>query len=126
VSQHVARAGTQIGGALTALGSSSGVIQIDDSATYTGNINITLAVGQRLTLQAADRSRPAIAGSIVIVSADQAALTLDGLLISAAFRLRVATTAQSRCAAARCPRPAGHPPSIGVRREAVQSYSTTR
>jgi len=85
--QHVSRTGDSIAAALTALGSASGIIQVDDSATYGGDVSIALAAGQRITIQAEDRTRPALNGAIQITTADMALVVLDGLIVSGGIQI---------------------------------------
>jgi hypothetical protein len=82
VADHVSRTGGSIVATAGALGSASGIIQMDDSATYGGVVSLPLAALQKITIQAEDRTRPVVDGSVQIVTADQAAVVLDGLLIS--------------------------------------------
>jgi hypothetical protein len=58
------------------------IFEINNSATLDGDLAITIGSGQRLTIQAKDRMRPVINGSITITSAADSQITLDGLLIS--------------------------------------------
>ncbi len=87
VTKHVSRTGGSIAAALSALGASPGVIQIDDSATYGGDVSIALAAAQRIALQGEDRTRPVVDGHLKVTTADQAALILDGLLISGGVQI---------------------------------------
>ena len=82
VAVHASRTSHSIAAAVAALGSASGVIQVDDSATYAGAVSITLVAGQRITIQAEDRTRPVVDGQIQITTADGGAVVLDGLLLS--------------------------------------------
>jgi hypothetical protein len=74
--------GKSIPAALASLGSATGIVEIDDSHSYAGDLTIVLAAGQHVTLRAADRSRPVIDGRISITLASGCAVTLDGLLVS--------------------------------------------
>jgi hypothetical protein len=84
--QHSASAvhvpGKTIAAALTSLGAAAGIVEIDDSHTYAGDVAIAPAAGQHITFRAADRTRPVIDGKITITPAPGSAVTLDGLLIS--------------------------------------------
>jgi hypothetical protein len=57
------------------------VIQLDNSATYGGDLTIAPAAGQRLRVQAATGERPVIDGDITIDAAEDARVILDGLLV---------------------------------------------
>ena len=70
-----------IAAALTTVGASSGIVEIDDSHTYTGGITLTLSADQTITFQAADRTRPCIDGKIHINTAPRSAVVLDGLFL---------------------------------------------
>jgi hypothetical protein len=87
VAVHASRTGHSIAAAVGALGSASGVIQVDDSATYGGAVSIPLVAGQRIIIQAEDRTRPVMDGQIQITSADEGAVVLDGLLISGGVQI---------------------------------------
>ena len=67
--------------ALTTVGASTGIVEIDDSHTYTGDLTLNLSADQTITVQAADRARPCIDGKIQINAAPRSAVVLDGLLI---------------------------------------------
>jgi hypothetical protein len=79
----VSRNGQTLAAALAAVvPSQEHVIEIDNSSTIEGDVTITLVPGQRLTIGAKDEARPVINGAIIINAADDAELTLDGLLIA--------------------------------------------
>jgi hypothetical protein len=93
VTKHASRTAGSIAAAVGALGSASGVIQVDDSATYAGTLSIPLVAGQRITIQGEDRTRPMVDGPVQITTADQGVVILDGLLISGG----VAITGTNNC-----------------------------
>lgn len=74
--------GSTLAAALATLGALSGIIEIDDNHTYPGNLAITLAPDQKLTLRGADRTRPVLDGKLTVTTAPGSALILDDLLIS--------------------------------------------
>jgi hypothetical protein len=82
VAVHASRTAGSIAAAVGALGAASGVIQVNDSATYGGAVSIPLVAGQRITIQGEDRTRPVVDAPVQIATADQGAVVLDGLLIS--------------------------------------------
>ena len=58
------------------------VIQIEDNRTYTENLTINLDADAELVIQAENRKRPTLIGSVTVAGgSDQARLVLDGLLI---------------------------------------------
>jgi hypothetical protein len=63
------------------------ILEIEDSPTIEGDLEIHLNQGQKLTIRGGSKKRPLIAGSIVITPAKDAELTLDGLLISDQIRV---------------------------------------
>lgn len=68
------------------------VVEINHSATIAGDIEVTLADGQRLTVQAKDETRPVIGGDITIDVGSGAydagvEVTLDGLLVGGSVRV---------------------------------------
>lgn len=67
---------------IAASNNSKHIIEIDNSATIDGDLSIELSTGQQLTIQAKDEKRPVINGRIMINSAEDAEVTLDGLLIA--------------------------------------------
>lgn len=58
------------------------IIEIDNNATIDGDLSIELNTGQQLTIQAKDEKRSVINGQILINSAEDAEVILDGLLIA--------------------------------------------
>lgn len=74
--------GKTIDAAISTLGGHSGLIEIDDNHTYAGDVVIAMAADERITLRAADRTRPVIDGAVKITAAPRCAITLDGLLVS--------------------------------------------
>ncbi len=69
--------------ALAGIGTSKDyIIEIDNSSTIDSDISITLNAGQRLTIQAKDKKRPVIGGSVTITAAEGIEVILDGLLIA--------------------------------------------
>lgn len=73
--------------ALAAVGTADAVIQIEDSATIDGDLTITLAPNQDLTIQGNDGTRPVLTGAVTIVSAQDAELTLHNLLLAKTVRI---------------------------------------
>ncbi|MEA3335586.1 MAG: hypothetical protein U9R25_06715 [Chloroflexota bacterium] len=71
--------------ALAALGG-HGVVEVQDSGPYDETPHLTATAGSRLELRAADGSFPhlLLGGELVIDGGDEAEVTVDGLLISAA------------------------------------------
>lgn len=70
--------------ALQALGSSSGVIEIDDSGRYEENLQWNLAAAQRVEIRAKNGARPTVIlnSDANIGGATDSELTLNGLLIA--------------------------------------------
>lgn len=58
------------------------IIEIENSSTFEENLEITLKKGQKLILMGRKLSRPVLKGAITINSAENAEVTLEGLLIS--------------------------------------------
>ncbi|MGC4098858.1 MAG: phage tail protein [Nitrospira sp.] len=73
--------------ALAAVGTADAVIQIDDSATIDGDLTITLAPNQDLTIQGNAGTRPVLTGAVTIVSAQDAELTLHNLMLAKSVRI---------------------------------------
>ena len=73
------------GNVQTALSAAAGkgnfTIDINNSATYSGDLTIAPDPGQRLALRATAGIRPTLIGSITVSAAEGAEVTLDGLLI---------------------------------------------
>jgi len=78
-----------ISGAIAAL-PGSGVVEVRGNGRYEETLSLTAPPGARIELRAADGSRPAVllGGELVIDLADDAEVTLNGLLLAGA-RLRV-------------------------------------
>jgi hypothetical protein len=76
--------------ALAAIGTNTAeaIIELNTSATHSGDLTITLGVAHRLTLQAKEKTRPVLDGALTIVAADGAELLLDGLLIASRIEVR--------------------------------------
>ncbi len=73
----------------------SGVVEIRDNGRYTAPVSINATAGARIELRAADGRRPTIAATseIVIDLAQDAEVTLNGLLLTGA-RIRVPATSK--------------------------------
>jgi hypothetical protein len=87
VTSRVAAGGSTLAQALTAVGTADAVIQIDDSATIDGDLTITLGPDQDLTIQGNEGARPVLTGTITIVSAKDAELTLHNLMLAKSVRM---------------------------------------
>ena len=72
---------------LTAMGANDGVIEITDSTTIDGDVTVTLVAQQDLTIRVADGARPVINGTVTIDSAEEAEITLTGLMIAKMVRV---------------------------------------
>jgi hypothetical protein len=57
-------------------------VRVPNSATYGGDLTITLAPNQKLTLRAGSRDRPVVDGAVTVNLGDNAQLTLVGFLIA--------------------------------------------
>ncbi|WP_041592556.1 hypothetical protein [Terriglobus roseus] len=80
--------GDSLSGALaTALTASKADVRVSSSATFAGDLTITLDPGQTLTLRAASFMRPVIGGTLTIILGDGSALKLSGFLISGGVRI---------------------------------------
>ncbi|NJP11716.1 MAG: hypothetical protein HC866_21450, partial [Leptolyngbyaceae cyanobacterium RU_5_1] len=64
--QTVSAGGLSLADALINTGTNDGVIEIADSTTISGNVTLTLAAGQQLTLRSRDGVRSVIDGAIAI------------------------------------------------------------
>ena len=73
--------------ALTAVGTADAVIQIDDSATIDGDLTITLGPDQDLTIQGNEGTRPVLTGTVTIISATDAELSLHNLMLAKSVRI---------------------------------------
>ncbi|MCI0398946.1 MAG: hypothetical protein L0332_30235 [Chloroflexi bacterium] len=78
----VPQSGLTVQQALNSLATQDGAVEIAESRTLSGDLTITLAADQVLTLQAGNGFRPVLDGQITINAAQDATLTLDGLLIT--------------------------------------------
>lgn len=87
VTRRVVTGGSTLAQALTAVGTADAVIQIDDSATIDGDLTITLGRDQDLTIQGNEGTRPVLNGTITIVSATDAELTLHNLMLAKSVRM---------------------------------------
>jgi hypothetical protein len=87
VSARVSAGGSTLPQALTTVGTTDGVIQIDDSSTITGDVTITLGPQQDLVIQANEGTRPVMTGAVTIVSAPEAEVTLNGILFAKMVRI---------------------------------------
>lgn len=85
--RRVVTGGSTLPQALAAVGTADGVIQIDDSATIDGDLTITLAPDQDLTIQGNEGTRPVLTGTITIVCAPDAELTLHNLMLARSVRI---------------------------------------
>lgn len=85
--QVVSTGGLSLVDALTNTGTNDGVIEIADSTTITGNFTLALSAGQQLTIRSQDGVRSVIDGAIAIVTAADADITLDGLLIAQGIQI---------------------------------------
>lgn len=65
----------------TALLAGDADVRVTSSATFAGDLGILLDPGQKLTLRAASRTRPAIGGKLTVTLGAGSALTLTGFLI---------------------------------------------
>jgi hypothetical protein len=57
-------------------------VRVPNSATYGGDLTITLAANQKLTLRAGSRSRPVVDGAVTVNLGDNAQLTLIGFVVA--------------------------------------------
>ena len=57
-------------------------VRVGNSATYGGDLAITLAANQKLTLRAGSRSRPVVDGAMTVNLGDNAQLTLIGFMVA--------------------------------------------
>ena len=87
VTSRVVTGGSTLAQALAAVGTADAVIQIDDSATIDGDLTITLGPDQDLTVQGNEGTRPLLTGTITIVSAKDAELTLHNLMLAKSVRM---------------------------------------
>ncbi|HJR75350.1 MAG TPA: phage tail protein [Nitrospiraceae bacterium] len=87
VTRRVAAGGSTLAQALTAVGTADAVIQIEDNATIDGDLTITLGPDQDLTIQGHEGARPVLTGTITIVSAKDAELTLHNLMLAKSVRM---------------------------------------
>ncbi len=87
VTRRVVTGGSTLAQALAAVGTTDAVIQIDDSAMIDGDLTITLAPDQDLTIQGNEGARPVLGGTVTIVSAKDAELNLHNLMIAKSVRM---------------------------------------
>lgn len=87
VTRRVVTGGSTFAQALVAVGTADAVIQIDDNATIEGDITITLAPDQDLTIQGNEGTRSVLAGTVTIVSAQDAELSLHNLMLAKSVRI---------------------------------------
>ena len=90
--------------ALDALPAAGGVVEITDSGRYEEAIQITVGPGAEIALRAANERRPTLIlpGDLVIQGGEDAAATLNGLLIAGAGVQVPAATALSRLTLRHC------------------------
>jgi hypothetical protein len=86
-SRVVMTAAAGLAQSLTTIGINDGVIEITDSATIEDDLTITLGAQQDLTIRVADGERPVIHGTVTIASAEEAEITLNGLMIAKMVRV---------------------------------------
>lgn len=87
VTRRVTTGGSTLAQALAAVGTADAVIQIDDSATIDGDLTIMLGPDQDLTIQGNEGTRPVLNGTITVVSAEEAELTLHNLMFAKSVRV---------------------------------------
>lgn len=100
VTRRVVTGGSTLAQALVAVGTADAVIQIDDSATIDGDLTITLSPDQDLTIQGNEGTRPVLTGTVTIISAKDAELTLHNLML--AKSVRMTGTAETTLAIQHC------------------------
>lgn len=87
VTNRVVTGGSTLAQALAAVGTADAVIQIDDSATIEGDLTITLGPDQDLIIQGNEGTRPVLSGTITIIGATDAELTLHNLMFAKSVRM---------------------------------------
>ncbi len=87
VTRRVATGGSTLSQALAAMGTEDAVIQIDDNATIDGDLTIRLGPDQDLTIQGNEGTRPVLTGTVTIVSAKDAELSLHNLMLAKSVRI---------------------------------------
>jgi hypothetical protein len=87
VTRRVVTGGSTLAQALAAVGTADAVIQIDDSTTIDGDLTISLGADQDLTIQGNEGTRPVLSGTITVVSAKDAELTLHNLMLAKSVRM---------------------------------------
>lgn len=83
VAIEIARPQT-IAGALTTLGTRSGVIELTDNGRYTEAVAVKLAKEQRVEIRARNGVRPFVNGAISVEGGTDSELNINGMLIDAA------------------------------------------
>src|SRR3954451_5080249 len=73
-----------IAGALTTLGTRSGVIELTDNGRYTEAVAVKLAKEQRVEIRARNGVRPFVNGAISVEGGTDSELNINGILIDAA------------------------------------------
>jgi hypothetical protein len=87
VTQRVATGGATLAQALAAVGTTDAVIQIDDSATIDGDLTITLGPDQDLIIQGNEGVRPVVTGTLTILSAKDAEVSLHNLMLGKSVQM---------------------------------------
>ena len=87
VTRRVAAGETTLAQALAAIGTADAVIQIDDSATIDGDLTITLGPDQDLAIQGNEGTRPVLTGTVTIISAKDAELSLHNLTLARSIQV---------------------------------------
>lgn len=82
---EVSAGGMTLAQAVTELGTVDGIIRLTDSGTLGGNVAIRLGPQQDLVIQAGDGTKPVLSGTITVISAPEAELTIEGLFIAEAI-----------------------------------------
>lgn len=90
--------------ALDALPGVGGAVEITDSGRYEEALQITVAAGAEVTLRAANERRPTLIlpGALIVQGEENAAATIDGLLIAGAGVVVPASAALARLTIRHC------------------------
>ncbi len=85
--RRVVEGGETLAQAVAAVGTADAVIQIEDSATIEGDVTITLGPNQDLTIQGQEGTRPVLNGTLTIITAADAELTVHNLMLAKSVRM---------------------------------------